>query len=139
MNYVNFLTGNELRSRGFKVSVQVKEEAITRAEESVAAAYLFPLTGGREVGAMDENLKKMIAELAFMELTFHSTFYTATGAEDKKHAQGFEPTLARMRGEMAERCGARIIEFMQARDIDRSALKGVRDICNVFFRKNFYW
>ena len=76
------MTVQEYISAGFEISAQIKQTAITRAENDVINSYIIPIVGADYVA---DNLKNEIMTLTFCLLLRRNVVKTRFGAEQKNN------------------------------------------------------
>ena len=76
------MTVQEYITAGFEISAQIKQTAITRAENDVINSYIIPIIGADYVAA---DLKNEIMTLAFCLLLRRNVVKTRFGAEQKNN------------------------------------------------------
>ena len=76
------MTVQEYINAGFEISAQIKQAAITRAENDVINSYIIPIVGADYVS---ENVKNEIMTLTFCLLLRRNVVKTRFGAEQKSN------------------------------------------------------
>ena len=76
------MTVQEYITAGFEISAQIKQAAITRAENDVINSYIIPIIGSDYVA---DDLKNEIMTLTFCLLLRRNVVKTRFGAEQKSN------------------------------------------------------
>lgn len=124
------MTAQEYQTAGYRVSLQVTQAEIDRAEADAVAAYIVPLCGAYD--ATDADQKAAVMQLAFIILSRRHAVATRSGGKTKltpSQSENAEPTQADL--EQADR----LLRKVQTVDGLPSAL--VDDIARVYFRNVF--
>lgn len=142
------MTAKEYQEHGFRLSLQVQQAEITRAENVVYGAYLSPLYGNKTLTEVEQvtsadswatnaPLAECVANLAFLYLMQKSVLATRSGGKvpnalSATSASGWD-NLAQAANDCAyslQRC----IVNVQGGNTDN-----MRDICGIFFKSNFFY
>ena len=126
------MTKQWYQEHGYKMSSQIEQTEIDRAERDVTAAYIVPIVGGATISASVRQ--NAIAELAFLLLLQRSIFATRAGARTKT---GYNSQDA---GEWAllAQCAHTAHAALQAVRVEAKNMDAeVTDLCKIYFKSNF--
>lgn len=126
------MTKQWYQEQGYKMSSQIEQTEIDRAERDVTAAYIVPIVGSATISASVRQ--NAIAELAFLLLLQRSIFATRAGAKTKT---GYNSQDA---GEWAllAQCAHTAHAALQAVRVEAQNMDAeVTDLCKIYFKSNF--
>lgn len=127
------MTKSEYIEAGYRLSLQVEQTQIDRAESEVIAAYCARIAPTMSVS--DEAYKSAVMTLAFLWLLQHSAFATRAGAKTTRiTSAAVSPDYEVMR-QSAMDCHAALMALRSAAG-DTGA--EVLDICRVYMVTNFF-
>lgn len=119
--------------QGYKLSAQIEEAEIARAEADVKAAYVAPIVGTANVPA--EMVQRAVGNLAFLLLLQRSIFATRAGA---KVAAGYNSQSASAWDVLQQEASACHLALETLRkQPGANAEAEVCDICKIYFKTNF--
>jgi hypothetical protein len=119
--------------QGYKLSAQIEESEIARAEADVTAAYVTPIVG--TVKVPDDIVQKAVGNLAFLLLLQRSIFATRAGA---KVASGYNSQSASAWDVLQQEANACHLSLETLRkQPGANAEAEVCDICKIYFKTNF--
>jgi hypothetical protein len=119
--------------QGYKLSAQIEESEIARAEADVTAAYVTPIVG--TVKVPDDIVQKAVGNLAFLLLLQRSIFATRAGA---KVASGYNSQSASAWDVLQQEAAACHLALETLRkQPGANAEAEVCDICKIYFKTNF--
>lgn len=128
------MTKQEYQNAGFRLSLQVEQVDIDRAEKAVKAAYCKPLAP--QLDATNETYKNAVMNLAFLWLLQHSLFGTRSGAKGVQVTSAITPTNADVLRDCAYDCHF-ALQALRA-EADTPEEIRVDDICRIYFSTNFF-
>lgn len=130
------MTAEEYRARGYNVSRNIAQTAIDAAEDYISRAYLVPVTGGKEIVDYDEDEKRTLAALVFLQmLQANGVFATRAGAKTtaiESSADASSETI--MHAAFAR---ARFELESLAKNYNVKPWKVVSDVCRLYFSTNY--
>ena len=128
------MTKQEYQDAGFRLSLQVEQVDIDRAEREVTEAYCKPIAP--DMDTTREVYRKAVMNLAFLWLLQHSIFGTRSGAKGVQITSATLPTNADILRECAWDCHLALQSLKTAANTP----EGVRvtDICRIYFSTNFF-
>ena len=125
------MTKQEYQDKGFRLSLQVEQADIDRAEKAVIDAYIAPLTDDRT----GELVVSAIMNFAFLLLLQHSLYNTRSGAKSVNITSATTPSNE----DVLRQCAWECHQSLQAlRDEVVKADVKVLDICRIYFSTNFF-
>ena len=119
--------------RGYKLSAQIEEAEIARAEADVTAAYVTPIIGKAKVP--DEMVQKAVGGLAFLLLLQRSIFATRAGAKVKTGYNSQDASAWDVLQQEASACHLALETLRKQPGVNAEA--EVCDICKIYFKTNF--
>ena len=120
---------------GFKMSGQIDQAEIDRAEADVKKAYVDPIVNGATVPtAMRETYENAIGNLAFLLLLQRSTFVTRAGAKIKT---GYNSQNAGDWEQLQDAAMTCHVALEALRNAFGTKDAKVTDICKIYFKTNF--
>ena len=128
------MTKQEYQNAGFRLSLQVEQVDIDRAEREVTEAYCKPIAP--DMGTTREAYRSAVMNLAFLWLLQHSLFGTRSGAKGVQITSATTPTNADILRECAWDCHLALQVLKAEADADEKA--EVTDICRIYFSTNFF-
>lgn len=128
------MTKQEYQDAGFRLSLQVEQVDIDRAEREVTEAYCKPIAP--ELNTDNISYRNAVMNLAFLWLLQHSLFGTRSGAKGVQITSATTPTNADILRECAWDCHL----ALQTLKTTANTSDGVRvtDICRIYFSTNFF-
>ena len=128
------MTKQEYQDAGFRLSLQVEQVDIDRAEREVTEAYCKPIAP--DMDTTQEAYRKALMNLAFLWLLQHSLFGTRSGSKGVQITSATTPTNADFLRECAWDCHL----ALQSLKTVANTPDGVRvtDICRIYFSTNFF-
>lgn len=140
------MTRSDYIEAGFRLSLQVDERLISRAEGAVEAAYLKPIGGG-DYTADCAEWKACVMACAYLWLLQHNVVATAAGAKSVNVTSAESVSDYEVLRQAATDAAAAIAAFRAkvasdyAASGDKSRPDGsgsVTDICRIFFETNYF-
>lgn len=138
------MTRSDYIEAGFRLSLQVDERLISRAEGAVEAAYLKPI-GGSDYTADCAEWKACVMACAYLWLLQHNVVATAAGAKAVNVTSAESVSDYEVLRQAATDAAAAIATFRakvasdHATDSTRPDGSGsVTDICRIFFETNYF-
>ena len=128
------MTKQEYQEAGFRLSLQVEQADIDRAEREVTEAYCKPLAP--ELNATSVAYRNAVMNLAFLWLLQHSLFGTRSGAKGVQITSASTPTSADVLRECAWDCHSALQVLRHTANTPESVR--VQDICRIYFSTNFF-
>lgn len=129
------MTVQEYREAGYKVSAQIEEAEIVRAEKDVLQAYILPILPNADP-ATDEVVRSAVMAFAFLLLLQRSIFATRSGAKEKTTPQSQTADLWNLLAQMASTCHLKLDAVRQKTGADMKA--EVQDICGIYFSTHYF-
>lgn len=128
------MTKQEYQDAGFRLSLQVEQVDIDRAEREVTEAYCKPIAP--DMNTTQEEYRKAVMNLAFLWLMQHSLFGTRSGAKGVQITSATTPTNEDILRECAWDCHI----ALQSLKMAANTPEGIRvtDICRIYFSTNFF-
>ena len=125
------MTKQEYQDKGFRLSLQIEQADIDRAEKAVTDAYIAPLTDDRT----SELVVSAIMNFAFLWLLQHSLYNTRSGAKSVNITSAITPNNE----DVLRQCAWDCHQSLQAlrEDVGKADVK-VLDICRIYFSNNFF-
>lgn len=120
--------------RGYKLSAQIEEAEIARAEADVTAAYIAPIVGTSESVPTDIR-QKAVGSLAFLLLLQRSIFATRAGAKVKTGYNSQDASAWDVLQQEAAACHL-ALETLRKQPWANAEAE-VCDICKIYFKTNF--
>lgn len=120
--------------RGYKLSAQIEEAEIARAEADVEAAYITPIVGTSE-SVPTEIRQKAVGSLAFLLLLQRSIFATRAGAKVKTGYNSQDASAWDVLQQEATTCHLALETLRKQPGVNAEA--EVCDICKIYFKTNF--
>lgn len=125
------MTKQEYQNAGFRLSLQIEQEDIDRAEREVITAYIAPLTDDRA----GEVVKSAIMNLAFLWLLQHGIYNTRAGAKSVNITSASTPSS----DEILRQCSWDCHAALQAiRESEAKESAKIFDICRIYFSTNYF-
>ena len=128
------MTKQEYQEAGFRLSLQVEQADIDRAEREVTEAYCKPLAP--DMDTTQEEYRKAVMNLSFLWLLQHSLFGTRSGAKGVQITSASTPTSADVLRECAWDCHSALQVLRHVANTPEEVR--VRDICRIYFSTNFF-
>lgn len=119
---------------GYKLSAQIEESEIARAECDVLEAYVSPIVGA--VTVPDKVRENVVGHLAFLLLLQRSIFATRAGAKLKTGYNSQDASAWDILQQEATACHL-ALESLKKQDGVNSEAE-VCDICKIYFKTNFF-
>lgn len=124
------MTAQEYRTAGYRVSLQVSQQEITRAENDVTSAYVAAVNP--QFSANDTKVKSAVMQLAFILLCQRSTVDTRSGGKVKT-----SPSLSET-GYPSQSDFENADRLLSAVAVTGCRVsEAVDDICGIYYRKKF--
>ena len=125
------MTKQEYQDKGFRLSFQLDQADIDRAEKAVLDAYIAPLTDDRT----GELVISAIMNFAFLWLMQHSLYNTRSGAKTVNITSATTPSNE----DVLRQCAWDCHQSLQAlrKDVGKADVK-VLDICRIYFTTNYF-
>lgn len=128
------MTKQEYQNAGFRLSLQVEQVDIDRAESEVTEAYCKPIAP--ELNTDNISYRNAVMNLAFLWLLQHSLFGTRSGAKGVQITSAITPTNADILRECAWDCHLALQSLKTAANAPDEVR--VTDICRIYFSTNFF-
>lgn len=128
------MTKQEYQEAGFRLSLQVEQADIDRAEREVTAAYCKPIAPA--IDTTNAAYRNAVMNLAFLWLLQHSLFGTRSGAKGVQITSATTPTSADILRDCAWDCHF-ALQVLKA-EVDADEKAEVTDICRIYFSTNFF-
>lgn len=120
-------------AHGYKLSAQIEESEIGRAERDVTAAYVSPIIGEATIPA--EVCEAAVGNLAFLLLLQRSVFATRSGAKVKTGYNSADASAWDILQQEAASCHLQLETLREQEGANADA--EVTDICKIYFKTNF--
>lgn len=120
-------------ARGYKLSAQIEEGEIARAERDVTAAYVAPIIGTATIPT--DIREAAVGNLAFLLLLQRSVFATRAGAKVKTGYNSTDASAWDVLQQEATACHLWLEELRKQPGVNADA--EVTDICKIYFKTNF--
>lgn len=129
------MTPAEYRTAGFRMSLQMSQQIIDRAEAEVVSAYVDKIVP--DLSPTDALYKEAVMTLAFMLLARRNVFVTRSGAKTKQSPeQSSDSDVWYNTMNLASDCD---LTLKKLRALDGAVENAkVDDICGIYFSTN-YW
>ena len=129
------MTKEWYQEHGYRVGLEGTQQLIDRAEREVKAAYVQPILPNANYS--DTAVEQCVADLAFARLLQLTLFVTRSGAKEKF---GNHSSNADADAKFAEQgqIAAAAVDKLRTMSGAIAAAK-VNDICNLFFKSNFFY
>lgn len=128
------MTKQEYQEAGFRLSLQVEQADIDRAEREVTAAYCKPIAP--TIDTTNDVYRKAVMNLAFLWLLQHSLFGTRSGAKGVQITSATTPMSADILRDCAWDCHF-ALQVLKA-EVGADEKAEVTDICRIYFSTNFF-
>lgn len=123
------MTKQEYQNAGFRLSLQVEQADVDRAEDIVTRAYIAPLTDDTE----GELVKNAVMNFSFLWLLQHSLYVTRSGAKGVNITSAITPSTDDMLRQCAWDCHVALQALREA--LGKESVK-VQDVCRIYFSTN---
>lgn len=130
------MTAQEYRQAGYKVSAQIDQSEIDRAEKDVLQAYVYPILSDADPTG-DEVVRDTVMSFAFLLLLQRSISATRSGAKEKTTPQSVSADLWHILSMQAATCQMKIDALKQKTGANLKA--EVKDICGIYFRTQYFY
>lgn len=120
-------------AHGYKLSAQIEESEIARAERDVTAAYVSPIIGEATIPV--EVREAAVGNLAFLLLLQRSVFATRSGAKVKTGYNSADASAWDILQQEAASCHLQLETLRRQEGANADA--EVTDICKIYFKTNF--
>lgn len=120
-------------AHGYKLSAQIEESEIARAEHDVILAYVSPIVGEATIQA--DVREAAVGNLAFLLLLQRSVFATRAGAKVKTGYNSADASAWDILQQEAASCHLQLETLRQQEGANADA--EVTDICKIYFKTNF--
>ena len=130
------MTASDYQSAGYKMSLQVSQEIINKAEATAMNAYVLPIFPNATT--QDTDVKAAVMEIAFLLMCQQNVFVTRAGAKTKNTPINSEtPYSDKVSQEQVLECG-RLLEVLKAKS---GAVKEpkINDVAKIFFKTNYFY
>ena len=128
------MTKQEYQNAGFRLSLQVEQVDIDRAEREVKDAYCKPIAP--DMDTTQDVYRIAVMNLAFLWLLQHSIFGTRSGAKGVQITSATTPANADILRECALDCHLALKSLKTAANTPECVR--VTDICRIYFSTNFF-
>lgn len=128
------MTKQEYQDDGFRLSLQVEQVDIDRAEREVTEAYCKPIAP--DMDTTREAYRSAVMNLAFLWLLQHSLFGTRSGAKGVQITSATTPTNADVLRECAWDCHFALRVLRNVANTPENVR--IQDICRIYFSTNFF-
>lgn len=128
------MTKQEYQDAGFRLSLQVEQVDIDRAEREVTKAYCKPIAP--DMDTTIEEYRSAVMNLAFLWLLQHSLFGTRSGAKGVQVTSAITPTNADILRECAWDCHLALQSLKTLANAPDEVR--VTDICRIYFSTNYF-
>lgn len=125
------MTKQEYQDKGFRISLQVEQADIDRAEQAVIDAYIAPLTSD----FTGELAKNAVMNFAFLWLLQHSLYSTRSGAKAVNITSAITPSNDDVLRQCAWDCHAAL---QALREQEGKEDVKVYDVCRIYFQTNYF-
>ena len=129
------MTKEWYKAQGYHVGLEGTQEMIDRAEREVKAAYIAPILPAADFEQAD--VMQCLADLAFMRLLQITLFVTRSGAKEKTGQYSLNASADAKYAEQG-RVAASAVDRLRAMSGANATAK-VDDICQIFFKSNFFY
>lgn len=120
-------------SAGYRLSLQIEQAEIDRAEKAVKSAYLDAIASG--IDESTEEYKNALLSLSFLYLLQHSIYATRAGAKGVQIQSATTSTNL----DVLRECVFDAHNALQAlRDKVSNQDAKVNDICRIYFSTNYF-
>ncbi len=144
------MTAKEYQDHGFRLSLQVQQAEIGRAEFVVYNAYLSPLYGERDTAgvaaitsadgwATNALLAECVANLAFLYLMQKSVLATRSGGKVPNALSATSASGWDNLAQAAKDCAFALQHCIVNVQDGAKATEKMYDICGLFFKSNFFY
>lgn len=129
------MTKEWYKAQGYHVGVEGTQEMIDRAEREVKVAYISPILPGADFDT--DDVKRCLADLAYMRMMQLTTFVTRSGAKEKysAHSASASDDAKFYEQGMVAASAVDKLRLMPG----ANATAKVDDICHIFFKNNFFY
>lgn len=127
------MTKNDYVNAGYKLSLQVEDAEVARAEREVVAAYIVPIIG--EQTEYTGAAREAIMALSFFLLCKRKAWATRSGGTLKATAQSVRTDAETEQYEMAKSCHFWLERVRQIEGANACA--NVEDVCGIYYKTNF--
>ena len=129
------MTKEWYKQNGYNIGLEGTQEMIDRAEREVKAAYIQPILPSADFD--NEDVKRCLANLAFMRVMQLTLFVTRSGAKEKFGSHSASATADAKFYEQGM-VAASAVDKLRAMD-QAVADARIDDICHIFFKNNFFY
>lgn len=129
------MTKQDYINAGFKLSLQVDDAEITRAEADVRAAYIVPIVG--ETHDAEAETRAAIMALAFALMCRRKVFVTRAAGVVKNTAQSIRADEQEATADMAKTAHLRL-EALRRASYAVNPKAEVLDVCGIYFKTNYF-
>lgn len=130
------MTASDYQAAGYKMSLQVAQAIINKAEATAMSAYVLPVLPSATT--QDTDVKAAVMEIAFLLMCQQNVFVTRAGAKTKNTPLNSEtPYSDKVSQEQVLECG-RLLEVLKAKS---GAVKEpqINDVAKIFFKSNYFY
>lgn len=125
------MTKQEYQDKGFRLSLQIEQADIDRAEKAVTDAYIAQLTDDRA----GELVVSAIMNFAFLWLMQHSLYNTRSGAKAVNITSATTPSNEDILRQCAWDCHQSLQALRES--LGKADVK-VFDICRIYLSTNYF-
>ena len=129
------MTREWYKENGYHVGLEGTQEVIDRAEREVKAAYVEPILPNADYNK--DDVKKCLADLAFMRVLQINLYVTRSGAKEKLSTHSSSPSNDSRYNDQG-RVAAAAVDRLRAMP-GANAQAHVDDICQLFFVSNYFY
>lgn len=130
------MTPTEYQNMGYRVSLQLEQAIIDRAETTAMECYVLPILP--QAQTTDINVKRCVIALSYLLMCQDNVFVTRSGAKEKQSPmQSQTPQAEKVSSEQVAECG-RLLEVLKKRDGANENPKIV-DVAKIYFKTNYFY
>jgi len=130
------MTATDYQNNGYKVSLQLSQNIINKAETTAMSAYVLPILP--TATTQDTDVKSAVMALAYLIMCRDNVFVTRSGARSKNSPNNSEKVEAQLvTNENVAEC-ARLLDIVRLKD---GALRNpqIVDVAKIFFKTNYFY
>lgn len=129
------MTPTDYKNKGYKVSLQMEQAVIDKAEATAMGAYILPILP--DATTADNDVKNAVMALAFLLMCYDGTFVTRSGAKGKNTPTSSEnKSTETIAGTNSLEC-ARLLDILKTKDGAEKNPKIV-DVAKIYFSSNYF-
>lgn len=130
------MTATEYQQFGYRVSMQLEQSIIDKAETTAMEAYVLPIVPNATTE--DITIKRCVMALAYLLMCRDNVFVTRSGAKEKQSPnQSQTPYADTVSNEQVAECG-RLLEVLKKRD-GANADPKIVDVAKIYFTTNYFY